>query len=279
VLEDLKDRTAVVTGGSSGIGRALALALADEGMDVALCATGGDRLEAVAEEVRARGVRALPVVCDVSRRAEVQALAERVDRELGAVSLLCNNAGVTTIGRFAEHDDADWDWVYGVVLMGVVHGIQAFLPSMLVQGAGQILNTGSQAGLVPDGWLHHGPYTSAKAAVIALSMALRPEVAPHGVGVSILIPGGVRTDILTTNDRRPSAGADGGAERAAIVPRPGAPPREAGSPRWLEPERVAARAVQGIRADEPLIITHPGLRPLVNEYFERILSAYRPADG
>ncbi len=119
--------------------------------------------------------------------------------------MLCNNAGVTTVGSFLDHSVADWAWIYDVVLMGVVYGIQSFYPRMVRQGGGHILNTHSQAGLVPDYNLDHGPYTSAKAAVMALSVALRAEASAHCVDVSVLIPYAVRTDILLSERTRPAA--------------------------------------------------------------------------
>jgi short-subunit dehydrogenase len=134
---DYRGKTGVITGASSGIGRALALALAGEGMNLVLAATNRERLERVAREVRSLGVRATAALCDVSNQSEVEALAQRSFDEYCQVHLLCNNAGVTTIGPFLEHTATDWAWIYGVVLMGVVHGIQAFYPRMVQQGSGR----------------------------------------------------------------------------------------------------------------------------------------------
>jgi NAD(P)-dependent dehydrogenase (short-subunit alcohol dehydrogenase family) len=271
---DFRGKTAVITGGSAGIGRSLALALAKQGMNIVVAATNRQRLESVVDEVRKIGVRSTAILCDVSQQAQVEALAEQAFAEYGEVNLLCNNAGVTTIGPFLDHTSSDWAWVYGVVLMGVVYGIQAFYPRMVRQGGGQIMNTHSQAGLVPDYNLNHGPYTSAKAGVMALSVALRPEAAEHGIGVSVLIPYAVRTDILLSERSRPPV-YGGPREPIVRLPtiRPGAPAPAPG-PFMLEPDEVARIAIEGLKDDRPFITTHKAMRPISADYFERILSAY-----
>ncbi|MBW2237241.1 MAG: SDR family NAD(P)-dependent oxidoreductase, partial [Deltaproteobacteria bacterium] len=126
-MEELRDRVAVVTGAAGGIGRALALALADEGMHVVVSDVEADAVERVAEEVRSRGPRALGLVTDVSKRDAVEELARRTWDEFGGCHLLCNNAGVIVMGPLEDRSDLDWEWVLGVNLRGVVHGIQAFV--------------------------------------------------------------------------------------------------------------------------------------------------------
>ena len=276
-MKDLRGKNAVVIGASSGIGRALAIALAREGMNVAIAGTRAAQLEEVAAEIRKQGVKALPVTCDVSQRDQVKTLADHCFAEFGQIHLLCNNAGVTTVGPLAEHAEEDWDWIYGVVLMGVAHAIQAFVPRMIRQGTGHIVNTGSQAGLVPDWVLNHGPYTSAKAGVTGLTTALRPELAPHGVGVSLLIPSYVPTDIVkVSGQKRPAqyGGPKPGEEQGMPSMREGAPLPIPDTRFALEPDEVAAIVIRGIREDRPYIVTHGGLKPVVEDYFRRILAAY-----
>lgn len=276
-MNDLKGKNAVVIGASSGIGRALALALAREGMNVAVAGTRRELLESVAAEIRSLGVKALPIACDVSERSQMRALADRCFAEFGKVHLLCNNAGVTTVGPLAEHTDEDWDWMVGVGLLGVAHAIQAFVPRMIRQGEGHILNTGSQAGLVPDWVLNHGPYTSAKAGVTALSTALRPELAPHGIGVSLLIPSYVPTDIVRmSGQKRPAryGGPKPGVEEGMPSMREGAPLPIPDTRFALEADEVAEIAIRGIKANRAFIVTHGGLKPVVEDYFRRILYAY-----
>ncbi|QTH24982.1 SDR family NAD(P)-dependent oxidoreductase (plasmid) [Rhizorhabdus wittichii] len=272
-----KGKTAVITGGATGIGRALALGLADAGMNIVLASTSAERLALAADAVRERGAQVLVVPCDVSDRAAVRDLADRAVTEFGAVHLLCANAGVTTAGPFLNHGDEDWDWIYDVVLRGVTHCIQAFYPLMAKAGEGQILLTGSHAGLVPDWVLGHGPYTSAKSAVMALGAALRPEAAQHGVGVSILIPAGTESDILQSARSRPArygTTANTGMSPTDMVPREGAPMPLADTKFFLTAEEVADIAIRALPDNPGFIATHPGLRPLVEDYFGRILAAY-----
>jgi NAD(P)-dependent dehydrogenase (short-subunit alcohol dehydrogenase family) len=142
---------AVVTGGGSGIGRAMALTFAGEGMHVAVADVEEDAAEQVAEAARSRGVRALGVRTDVSDRSSVEKLAQYTFSELGVPHLLCNNAGVVTFKPVLELGAADWEWVMGVNFWGVVHGVQAFLPRMVQRsGEAHVVNTSSVGGLVPS---------------------------------------------------------------------------------------------------------------------------------
>ena len=272
VLSDYEGKTAVITGGATGIGRGLALAFAAEGMNVVLASTNDERLARAVDDVRDAGGKAISIVCDVADRSAVRALAERAVAEFGAVHLLCANAAVTTAGPFLDHRDEDWDWVYDVVLSGVTNCVQAFYPLFVRQRGGQILLTGSQAGLVPDWVVGHGPYTSAKAGVTALAVALRVEAIEHNVGVSLLIPAATESDIqLSARSRQPRYGtsADG-----VVAPRPGAPEPIEGTKFWLTPDEVGARVVAELPGNPAIIATHPGLKPLVEDYFDRILNAY-----
>jgi 3-oxoacyl-[acyl-carrier protein] reductase len=277
MLTAFEGKTAVITGGATGIGRALALALARKGMNIVLASTNADRLELAAEAVRNAGARVLTVQCDVSDRAAVRKLATRAWEEFGAVHLLCANAGVTTSGPFLEHRDEDWDWVYDVVLRGVTNCIQAFYPLMANAGEGQIMITGSQAGLLPDWTLGHGPYTSAKAAVTALGVALRPEAAEHGVGVTVLIPAATESDILQSNRSRPQQyGAEDSRQtlHTDLKIREGAPAPSEASKFLLTSAEVAEMVVAKLPGNPAFIATHACMKPLVEEYFDRILSAY-----
>ena len=274
---EFSGKTAVITGGATGIGRALALALARKGMNIVLASTNKERLEQAAEAVRLEGGRTFAMQCDVSDRAAVRALAARTIEEFGAVHLLCANAGVTTSGSFLDHEDEDWDWVYDVVLRGVTHCIQAFYPLMARADGGQILITGSQAGLLPDWTLGHGPYTSAKSAVMALGVALRPEAAAHGVGVTVVIPAATESDILQSGRSRPSRYRAASVREAAMSDmkiREDAPSPSPGAKFVLTSEEVAADIVAKLPNNPAFIVTHPGIKPLVEEYFGRILSAY-----
>ena len=188
---------AVITGGASGIGRASALAFARSGADVVLADIRTDRLARTADEVRALGRRVLALECDVSKAEDVAYLAEAAETQLGPVGILMNNAGVVLRGALEEISLEDWRWCFGINVFGVVHGIHAFLPRMVERGHGWIVNTGSMAGLVAltgEG----APYISSKFAVVGLTEALALYCRPFGIGVSLLCPGGVRTNLAET---------------------------------------------------------------------------------
>ena len=272
-----QEGTAVITGAGSGIGRALSLGLTAEGLDVVLAGRDLDRLRKVGDQARNLGVRAREVTCDVRHRDEVAALADVAVAEFGQVDILCLNAAGTTAGPLVDHSPAEWAWVYDTVLMSVVHGIHSFLPRMIAAGSGNILLTGSHAGLVPDCFVGHGPYVSAKAAVTALAISLRPEAEPHGINVSVLIPGPTNTDLPSAVQpaAKSSAGGEAGLNPMSLIaPRAGLPDALPGTPFWLEPEQVARIALDGLRKGQAIIASHPGLRPAVAEYCDRLLAAY-----
>ena len=188
---------AVITGGASGIGRATALALARRGADIVLADIHEQRLSSVVEEVRHLGRRALALRCDVSAAEDVARLADTAEAELGPVGIVMNNAGVVLRGALEEISLADWRWCFDIDVFGVIHGIHAFLPRMVARRHGWIINTGSVAGLVAltgEG----APYVAAKFAVVGLTEALALYCRPLGIGVSLLCPGGVRTNLAET---------------------------------------------------------------------------------
>jgi NAD(P)-dependent dehydrogenase (short-subunit alcohol dehydrogenase family) len=271
---------AVITGAGSGIGRALALVLAEEGMAVVVAGRTARRLDETVDAVREAGGRARAAVVDVSKRDQMVSLAEQVYAESSRVDVLALNAGVTSAGPLVDHSPEDWDWVYGSNLFGVVYGIQAFLPRMLSAGTGHIVMTGSQMGVSPDAFTYHGPYTSAKTAVTGLAVGLRPEAAEHGVGVSLLVPAGTHTGLVASNSSRPSiVNGDIAPDEAPhpmkdILLRPGGPAPLPGGAEWLTPEQVARRTLAGIRENELFIVTHPGMKPFVEDYTNRLLQAY-----
>lgn len=264
-------KTAVITGGATGIGLALAQALAAAGMNIIIASRNERALAAAVANIAKPGVRALAIPCDVTDRARVRAMAERAMAEFGAVDLLCANAAATTVGRYVDHDDAEWDWALDTNLRGVTHCIQAFYGAMARRGSGSILLTTSQTTLAPDWVTRHGPYVAAKAALMALASSLRVEAAEFGINVSLLIPGGADTQFGSAARAvaaDPSASFGFREEIAAPMP---------GYPMMLSPEDVARRAIAGLHANAEFIVTHPWLKPQVEQYFERILAAYDAA--
>lgn len=262
-MKDLRGKVAVVTGAGSGIGRGTALALADAGMHVVVADIDEASATAVVDEVRANGVRALGVRTDVSDRSSVEALAESAWSEFGAVHVLHNNAGVALFLRLDAMTDVDWRWILSINLEGVVNGIQAFLPRMKTQeGEKHIVNTASMAGMIAGPVL--GAYNATKFAVVAISETLREELAGEGIGVSVLCPGVVSTNIVANAIRdRPAGGAE--MQMPDIDP---------ATVRVVAPEDVGRLVRQAIEGNDLYIFTHPEFERLVRARFDRILSAF-----
>lgn len=263
-LTSLTDRTAVVTGGASGIGRALALRFAREGAHVVVADLDeAGMAETVAGVVQA-GRRGLAVKTDVSRLADVQALADRAFAELGAVHVVCNNAGVALWGGLESVSHQDWEWAMGVNLWGVIHGVEAFVPRMVAQKQpGHVVNTASMAGLIASQGL--GVYNTTKYAVVGLSETLQKDLRGHDIGVSVLCPMGVNTRIRQSERNRPAT------LRNQTAAREGTAVELIG--RYLPPEHVAERVLRAIYANRLYVITHEeGLTPLKRR-FERMAQA------
>jgi len=274
-MQDLRGKCAVVTGAASGIGRAMADAFAAEGMRVVLADIESGALEHAAAAVRARGSAALAVPTDVSQAEQVQALADRAAAEFGRVDVVCNNAGVALSGPTWEHTLADWQWLLGVNLWGVVHGVRTFVPVMLKQGGeGHIVNTGSVAGLTSNPFM--SIYNVSKHAVVTLSETLQKELTLLGtqVRVSVLCPGFVNTRILEAERNRPAALKNAVAtERHPTFEEMASAALAAGMP----PAEVAARVVDAVKTGRFYILTHPEFGPRVRERMEDILEGRTPA--
>lgn len=263
-MKELSGKTAVVTGGAGGIGRAMALSFAGQGMNVVLADVDLPAAEATAKEIEARGVRCLAVQTDVASRASVGALADRAFREFGGVHVLCNNAGVVSTGPAHLLSDADWDWVIGVDLLGVIYGIQAFLKRMVAQDEEcHVVSTASIAGLYAHGGI--APYNVAKAGVVALTESLRIDLAGTKVSASVLCPGGVETRIMESDRNRPQELGGPGDFQA----RAGAMPPDA-----IDPAIVGERVLHAVLNDEPYIVTHKNLKAGVEGRFAPILEAF-----
>jgi len=261
-ISELEGKTAVVTGGGSGIGEGLCRRFAARGMKLVVADVDLAAAEGVAAEIEkdARQVRA--VACDVSKRAEVQALADAAIADFGSVDVVCNNAGIFFGGSLLDFTEGDWDWTMSVNLMGVVHGSTIFGRHMREVGAGQIVNTASIGGWAPDP--NCAPYTTSKFAVVGYSEALRRELEASGVGVSILCPGPVATGMASADRLRPaSAGHSEATSQAAL------PVMEVGMP----PEDVGELVVRGIAENATYIFTHPDFGAAFEPRFEEMRRA------
>ena len=193
-MRELRGKVAVVTGGASGIGRAMAARFAAEGMKVVLADVEAKALAAAREELASGGREVLAVQTDVSKLEAVEALAKKALEAFGAVHVLCNNAGIGVGGLSWELSNGEWEWVLGVNLWGVIHGCHAFVPRMKRQKSGHVVNVASAAGLLSAPRM--GPYNVTKAGVVALSETLYGELRPLGLGVTVLCPTFFKTDIV-----------------------------------------------------------------------------------
>ncbi|MXX19858.1 MAG: SDR family NAD(P)-dependent oxidoreductase [Dehalococcoidia bacterium] len=268
-VEEFRGRTAVITGGGGGIGRALAVAFAREGMNVVIGEIDMDAAAGTVAAVEEHGVRAIAVQNDVSDRASMQALADATNDAFGGCHILCNNAGVVTFKLAQDMTEDDWDWVLGVDLYGVIYGIQAFLPGMVAAGeGGHIVNTASIAGLVAPATPGISSYSAAKYGVVGISEALALDLEPHNIGVSVLCPGGVRSRIVEAGRNRPEE--YGGPEDPIREMLPG----ESVPQEMLEPEDLAQKVLNAIRGNHLYVVSHPETQPAVEARFQRILDAY-----
>ena len=275
-MKDLGGKVAVVTGAASGIGLAFAERFAADGMKVVLADVEATALEAAAARIAASGAETLAVRTDVSKADEVERLAVAAFERFGAVHVVCNNAGVATGGPSWEHSLEDWQWVIGVNLWGVIHGIKSFVPRMLAQGGeAHVVNTASVAGLITAPGM--SIYGVTKHAVVALSECLHHELKMFGgnIGVSVLCPAWVKTRINVSNRNRPAS--------FGTSPTETAPQAEMmrkvmdhliGS--GMEPAAVAGAVVDAIRARRFYVLTHPEFKKLAKERFDAILEERDP---
>jgi len=216
----------------------------------------------VAAELRDAGATAQAFRADVADTQAMEALARDVEAALGPVSILCNNAGVMLDGPLVGAKASDWQWVLSVNLVGVVNGVEAFVPRMRANGiAGHIVNTGSMAGLAPRLGMRLGIYSASKAAVVSYSEMLRAELAEEGIGVSVLCPSTVNTRIWEADRNRQAAFGEG-----RPVPKPG---RVANA---IDGMAVGPLVVQGIRENRAYIFTSDDARPRVEERYGRIVA-------
>jgi NAD(P)-dependent dehydrogenase (short-subunit alcohol dehydrogenase family) len=267
-MRDFAGKTAFVTGGASGIGLSMGYAFAEAGMRVMLADIEAKPLEQAVAAFKGNLPEVRGVVCDVRDYAAVERAAQLTLEAFGKVHVVCNNAGVTGASGAENISLQDWRWVIDINLMGVVHGVKAFLPLLKTHGeGGHIVNTASMAGFLPG--TGFGAYTATKFAVVGISEALATELEPQGIGVSVLCPGWVAT--LITESRRnwpkdygapPPSGPM--AEQFAELVRSG-----------MAPSEVAALVLKAVQNNELYIFTHPHMRPPLEKRVDRFLAAYR----
>ena len=265
-MKDVEGKVAFVTGGGSGVGLGMAKAFLDAGMKVAIADIRADHLEAATAELDG-DVHAIQL--DVTDREAFARAADETEQVLGNVHVLCNNAGINLFNDVADATYQDWDWVLGVNLGGVVNGVVTFVPRIKAHGErGHIVNTASMAAFVAGPGA--GIYTTAKFAVHGLSDALRWSLRPHGIGVSMVCPGLVKSKIYESDLVRPAelstdvTPAD--AEFMRILPGL----HEAG----MEPDEIGEKVLRAIRQNDFYVFTHPDHRDELREIFDETIAAF-----
>ncbi|MBT2187342.1 SDR family NAD(P)-dependent oxidoreductase [Sphingobium nicotianae] len=262
----LAGKVAVITGGASGIGRALAEAMLAEGMQVMIADIEAGRLEQAATEL---GVTGVPT--DVSDPDQVAALAGRAVAQFGTVHIMCNNAGIGPMAPVVDLTLRDWQWMIDVNIKGVVHGITHFLPILRANPeGGHFLNTGSMASMMPVPTL--ATYCTAKYGVLGLSEVLAMEMATAGekIGVTVLCPGPVQTDLGSSTRNRPAHLAG---NLSDVLLEDSEQFKEAAVD-WISPARAARIALDAIRRGDLYAITHPGMWPEVAARQDAIARAF-----
>jgi NAD(P)-dependent dehydrogenase (short-subunit alcohol dehydrogenase family) len=272
-MKDFAGRTAFVTGGANGVGIGLVRALLAQGCKVAIADVRAESIERALQSLDGKPVMGVQV--DVSSREAMARAADAVEAKFGPVSLLFNNAGVNLFQSIEESSYDDWDWIMGVNLHGPINGVMTFAPRMVAAGkGGYIVNTASMAALLAAGV--PGIYNTTKFAVRGMSESLRASLAPHGIGVSVLCPGLVKSYIYASDDIRPQSLQAGAkpvdperVKRLAAVHEYG-----------MEPDVIAARVLDAMRENRFHIFTHPEFRDEVREVSDEILEDFReyPAD-
>jgi len=265
-MQELCDKAAFVTGGASGIGLALGRAFAEAGMKVMLADIEETALAAAVAGLQGVGPQIRGVTCDVADQGSVERAAEAAFAAFGKVHIVCNNAGVAAAGGIDNISVADWRWVLDVNLMGVLYGIRALLPHMRAHGeGGHIVNTASMAGMVSA----FSPYFASKFAVVSMSEGLAVELKPHGIGVTVLCPGWVRTRIGESARNRPQRYGPA----AAPIQSPLAAQIAELIRTGIDPGEVARQTLAAIREDQLYVFTHPEMRGAVEARFQGILAA------
>jgi NAD(P)-dependent dehydrogenase (short-subunit alcohol dehydrogenase family) len=279
-MRDLSGKVAVVTGGASGIGRALAERFAREGMSVVLADVEEKALAATRDALAASGAQVLAVPTDVSQADQVDALARRTFDAFGTAHVICNNAGVSVAGPAWQPSEADYQWVLGVNLWGVIHGIRAFVPRLVAQGEGHVVNTASIAGLISAPGM--GPYCATKHAVVALSECLFHDLAIATAGkvkVSVLCPAWVNTRIAESDRNRPAAAPRRESERTEHEQQMESRVHAAVA-NGIPPHVVADKVLRAIVEERFWILTHSKTKKGVEQRMRGILDdAAGPANS
>ena len=268
-METFEGRAAVITGGASGIGFASATEFARRGARVVLADIDQSALDDAVSQMRADGTEAHGVRCDVRKLDDVAHLADEAFRLLGDVHLVFNNAGIAYAGPIVQTTHDDWRFVIDVDLWGPIHGVEAFLPRLIAQGGdSHMVFTSSFAGLIPNVGL--GPYCVAKYGVVALAETLAREVRANGIGVSVLCPMIVDTNLMANSERVRDADYGPGASEAETVAQLASEPSQRDDDSVLDVDEVARLTADAIVANRLYVLPHRAARDSIRRRFERI---------
>jgi NAD(P)-dependent dehydrogenase (short-subunit alcohol dehydrogenase family) len=277
-MKVFKDRVAVVTGGASGLGRAMALRFAREGMKIVLADIEKEALSKAEKEFKESGYPVLAVRTDVSNGGEVDALADKTFKTFGGAHILCNNAGVAPGGTVWEQSEKDWEWTLDVNVWGVIHGIRAFVPRMLEQNVeGHVVNTASVAGLLSLPGM--AMYCVSKHAVVTLTECLHHDLIEFGAKIraSVLCPAFVPTGISDSERNRPDALREEKEKSQADLQRE-EQLRHAVKSGRISAEQVADLVFQAIGADKFYILPHQKIKPAIETRMQDILLERDPTN-
>lgn len=273
-MKDVQGKTAFITGGASGVGYGMANAFLKAGMNVVIADIRGDALESATDELRKISDTVYGIQLDITDREAMAVAADETEARFGKVHMLCNNAGINVFGPVEEANYDDWDWIMDVNLKSVFNGIKSFLPKIKAHGeGGHIVNTASMASIVSGPGA--GIYTAAKFAVRGMTECLWYGLAPQGIGVSLVCPGLVNSNINHSEEIRPESRADSGyaenkefAERLGEVQKMG-----------MDPLEIGEKILRGILNDDLYILTHPDHKEEVIRDFAEIVAAIPDGPG
>lgn len=276
-MQNFKGKTALVTGGGSGIGRGLVMALADEGARIVIGDIVLENAEAVAAKIRAEGGEAIAVCCDVSDRSSVERMKAEANAAFGSVLLLFANAGVTSFEKFTDMSTSSIEWIIQVNMMGVTHCLSAFLPDMIAAGEGHVVATASAAGLNPAWVPCHVPYSGAKMGIIGTILNLRQELATQGVGATVLVPFGVNTAMKDKNESYRPQKYGGPRQEPVKIPEDFF---QEISLNFRSPDEVAQMVLCGVRNNRPMVVTDASQRQTFQRtYVDLVMSAFDDAEA
>jgi NAD(P)-dependent dehydrogenase (short-subunit alcohol dehydrogenase family) len=267
-MTDIKGRTAVVTGGGSGIGEGLAKALAAEGVKVAVADIIIKNAQRVVDEIKAAGGVAIAVTCDVCELDSIKKMKAEVNAALGPVSLLVANAGATCFERMTEMSEADIAWIIQVNLMGTTYCLQEFLPDMIAAKQGHIVATASMAGMLPAWIPYHAPYSAAKMGIIGMMLNLSIELGEHNIYTTTYCPGGVATGMKDNNERYRPARFGGPGPGPVRVPEGF---MHENITTFLPPSVIAPMVLRAIKNNRRIVFDHSDQRKVWIDTYQRIV--------